>query len=65
MLGCRVRECMVVTEENLTVIINEMIADGYELDGIHFAMRDNSRRPSMAFLTFYREEPENPPDADE
>ena len=56
MLRCKVRESMMVTEENLTVIINEMIAEGYELNGIHFAMRDNSKRPSMAFLTFYREE---------
>ena len=65
MLRCQVRECSVVTEENLTVIINEMISGGYEFDGVHFAIRDNSKRPSMAFLTVYREESENPPDADE
>ncbi len=62
MLRCKVRESTVVTEEDLTVIINEMIDEGYKLDGIHFAMRDNSKRPSMAFLTFYRIEPEDPSD---
>jgi stress response protein SCP2 len=44
---------MDVTEEALTAIVNEMAAEGFELDAMHFAMRESSKRPSMAFLVFY------------
>jgi hypothetical protein len=53
-IECKVRETMDVTEDNLSNIVNEMIREGFELDGMHFAMRDNSKRPSMAFMIFYR-----------
>lgn len=46
-------ETSVVTDQELERIINENLREGWVLDGIHFAMRDNSRRPSMAFLLFY------------
>jgi len=55
----RVREVGTVTDENLERIINEMVAEGWVFDGIQFAMRDASKRPSMAFLVFIREEPED------
>ena len=55
----RVREVSTVTDENLERIINEMVAEGWVFDGIQFAMRDASKRPSMAFLVFIREEPED------
>ena len=50
----RVVETMVVTDEELERIINEWLAKGYVLDGIHFAMRESSKRPAMAFLVFCR-----------
>ncbi|HKK52911.1 MAG TPA: DUF4177 domain-containing protein, partial [Myxococcota bacterium] len=31
---------------------------GWEYDTMQFAMRDSSKRPSMAFVTFTREEPD-------
>ncbi len=49
----RVIETSEVTAEDLERILNEMLADQWELDTIHFAMRENSRRPAMAFLIFY------------
>jgi hypothetical protein len=48
----RVREVNTVTDEELENLINEMVADGWQLDGIHFAMRESSKRPAMAFLLF-------------
>jgi hypothetical protein len=37
-------------------VLNEWTAQGWQLDGIQFAMRDSSKRPSMAFVTFTRED---------
>ena len=50
----RVVETSVVTAEELERILNETVVQGWALDGIQFAMRDASRRPSMAFLLFTR-----------
>jgi hypothetical protein len=50
----RVVETSVVTDEELERLINEAVAQGWVLDGIQFAMRESSRRPSMAFLLFTR-----------
>ena len=52
----RVVETSDVTAENLEKILSEMLADDWLLDTIHFAMRENSRRPAMAFLLFYSRE---------
>ena len=43
---------LTVTDENLEVIINEEVEDGWAFGGIQFAMREASKRPSMAFLIF-------------
>jgi len=51
----KVVETSTVTAEEIERILNEAIAEDWILDGIHFAMRESSRRPSMAFLIFYRE----------
>lgn len=48
----KVVETGTVTDEELERIINDWTARGYRLDGIHFAMRESSRRPAMAFLIF-------------
>ena len=51
----RVRETSTVTDECLQRIINEEVRAGWNLDGIQFALRDASKRPSMAFVIFTRE----------
>jgi hypothetical protein len=51
----KVVELATVTDESLEKALNEWTAQGYRLDGIHFAMRESSKRPSMAFLIFTRD----------
>ncbi len=53
-LHYKVVETSNVSEEELTKILNEMAAEGYTFDGFHFAMREGSHRPSMAFILFHR-----------
>jgi hypothetical protein len=48
----KVVETSSVTDESLERIINETVAKGWSFDGMQFAMRDSSKRPSMAFLIF-------------
>ena len=52
----KVVETSDVTDVELERILNECADEGWSLDNIQFAMRDSSRRPSMAFLTFVRSE---------
>ena len=47
-----------VTDEELERILNEWTALGWQVDTLHFAMRESSKRPAMAFVSFTREEPE-------
>lgn len=47
-------ETSTVTDEELERILNETVAKGWVLDAIQFAMRESSKRPSMAFLLFTR-----------
>ncbi len=47
-------ETQVVTDEELEGIINEWVRRGWQYDGVQFAMRESSRRPAMAFVTFTR-----------
>lgn len=54
----KVVETSTVTDEELERILNEWAAEGWRLDGVQFAMRDGSRRPSMAFVTFTRDDGE-------
>lgn len=56
MIHYKVVETSTVTDESLEAILNEWTAKGWRLDGIQFAMREGSRRPSMAFVLFVREE---------
>lgn len=51
----KVVEVTTVTDEELENVFNEWTAEGWRLDGVQFAMRDSSKRPSMAFVTFTRE----------
>ena len=52
----KVVETSSVTDEELERILNEWTRQGYRLEGMQFAMRDGSKRPSMAFVTFTRED---------
>jgi hypothetical protein len=45
-----------VTDEEIEKALNERASEGWALESMHFAMRESSKRPSMAFLTFTREE---------
>ena len=47
-------ELSVVTDEAIEQVVNEWVSNGWLLDGIHFAMRDSSKRPAMAFVAFVR-----------
>lgn len=58
MLIYKVAETSEVTDESLEKIINHWVAQGWQFDGMHFAMRDASRRPAMAFVLFSKEAPE-------
>jgi hypothetical protein len=48
----KVVETSDVTDAALEEILNEWTARGWILDGIQFAMRESSKRPAMAFVTF-------------
>jgi hypothetical protein len=48
----KVVECTTVTDEELEKLINEWVGRGFLLEGIQFAMREASKRPSMAFILF-------------
>ena len=54
----KVVETSDVSAESLEHILNEWTAQGWRFERIQFAMRDSSKRPAMAFVTFTREEPE-------
>jgi len=51
----KVVELSSVTDYDIEQVLNEWTAEGWTLDNIQFAMRDSSKRPSMAFISFTRE----------
>ena len=55
MLQYKIVELSDVSDVEIEKTVNERVADGWTWDGMHFAMRDSSKRPSMAFLAFTRE----------
>jgi hypothetical protein len=55
MLEYKVVESSTVTDEELEKIINDFVRQGWQLDAIHFAMREASKRPAMAFVLFTRQ----------
>ena len=67
-LHYKVVELSNVDEHSLERTINEWSPHGWAFDGVQFAMRESSKRPSMAFVFFTREggaipEPVDLPDA--
>ena len=63
MIEYKVVETELVSADNLEHLMNLWVGRGYQYDGCQFAMRESSKRPSMAFLRFTREssEQEEPP----
>ena len=55
MLRYKVVETSDVSDTELEEILNEWTGRGWTLDTMQFAMRESSKRPSMAFVTFTRE----------
>ena len=53
-------ELSVVTDEAIEEVVNDWVAQGWEFEGIQFAMSESSRRPRMAFVSFVRDR-EPPP----
>jgi hypothetical protein len=53
-LRYKVVETSSVTDEELERILNEWTARDWTLESVQFAMREASKRPSMAFVTFTR-----------
>jgi hypothetical protein len=51
----KVVETSDVSAESLEKILNEWSAQGWRFEMVQFAMRDSSKRPAMAFVTFVRE----------
>ena len=47
-------ELTTVTDEEIEKAVNEWVGQGWHFEGIHFAMREASKRPAMAFLSFTR-----------
>ena len=52
----KVVETSDVTDASLEQVLNEWTAQGWKLESMHFAMRESSRRPSMAFVLFVRDD---------
>lgn len=57
-LEYKVIESSEVTDESLERILNEWTPQGWHFEVIHFAMRDASKRPAMAFVIFSRTLPD-------
>jgi hypothetical protein len=55
----KVVELSSVTDEEIEAVLNEWAALGWTYDTMQFAMRESSRRPSMAFITFQRSDGED------
>jgi len=54
-LKYKVVELSTVDEGTLEHAINEWVNRGWSFDGVQFAMRESSKRPSMAFVFFTRD----------
>jgi len=56
MVSYKVVEISVVTDETLEEVLNTWTGQGWQMDGIQFAMREASKRPAMAFVLFTRDD---------
>ncbi len=51
----KVVELSTVSDEEIEKLLNDWTAQGWRFDTIHFAMRESSKRPAMAFIAFTRD----------
>lgn len=58
MISYKVVELVAVTDEDMEEALNEWTARGWQFEGVHFAMKDSSKRPAMAFIIFTRQQEE-------
>ena len=54
MLNYKVVELSTVDEATLEGAVNSWVQQGWTVESVHFAMRDSSKRPAMAFVFFTR-----------
>ncbi len=52
----KVVELSSVTDEEIETALNVWSREGWTFETIHFAMRESSKRPAMAFISFSRRE---------
>ena len=50
----KVVELSMVSDEEIERALNEWTVEGWTFDNMQFAMRDSSKRPAMAFISFTR-----------
>ncbi|MCC6712244.1 MAG: DUF4177 domain-containing protein [Candidatus Dadabacteria bacterium] len=48
----KVVELSLVTDEEIEKALNTWTGEGWTFDGIHFVVKDSSKRPTMAFIFF-------------
>lgn len=51
----KVVELSSVDESSMEQTVNTWVQQGWSFDGVQFAMRESSKRPSMAFVFFTRQ----------
>jgi hypothetical protein len=61
MLQYKVIELSNVVEESIEEVLNDWTVKGWQFDGMQFAMRESSKRPSMVFILFTKEYEEDFP----
>ncbi len=54
MLHYKVVELSTVDEATLEQAVNGWVQQGWTVESVHFAMRESSKRPAMAFVFFTR-----------
>ncbi len=60
-LRYKVVELTSVSDVEIENVLNQWSEQGWTFDNMQFAMRDSSKRPAMAFLSFTREDGEDEP----
>lgn len=58
MLDYKVVELSMVTDDKIEEAVNRWVRQGWNFDGVQFAMRESSKRPAMAFVFFTRQLPD-------
>lgn len=59
MLVYKFVELSTVTDESIEEAVNQWVGQGWNFEGMYFAMTEGSKRPAMAFLNFTQEKDES------